>query len=157
MLFRFKATIYKIGINWAVDVPSRITKLLAKQKGYIHVDGTINSFPFSKSLVPVKDKPYRLFVNGIMMKGANTSIGATAYFELKQGKAIRSVDFPMPPLLTLQLKAKKLFAKFNALTPSRKKDILRYLSAVKTDATLAKNIEKLIAQLSSDSSQPRIP
>ncbi|RZK58737.1 MAG: hypothetical protein EOO91_07355 [Pedobacter sp.] len=34
----FEAKIYKIGINWAVDVPADITAQLKREKGYIRIN-----------------------------------------------------------------------------------------------------------------------
>jgi hypothetical protein len=64
MKYAFKAKIYKTGINWCVDVPLKISKKMIPEKGYIKIKGRINEFDFKKSLVPVKDSPYRLFING---------------------------------------------------------------------------------------------
>ena len=61
----FKAKIYQLGINWCIDVPIEITQQLAAEKGRIHIKGQINGFDFVKTLMPVKNEPYRLFVNQV--------------------------------------------------------------------------------------------
>lgn len=157
MKLHFKAKIYKVGINWCVDVPVRITKAMIAEKGYIKVKGQINGFDFAKNLVPVKNKPYRLFVNLIMMKGANTALGKTASFQIEQDfkKIIR--NYPMPSLLTSQLAKTNLTTNFNSLTTARKKDILKYLNSIKTEDTLAKNIDKVIKQLQAKEKNVRVP
>lgn len=155
--FRFRALIYKTGINFAVDVPARISSKLIAVKGYIRVKGTVNKFPFTKSLVPVKNGPYRLFVNMITLKGAQTSVGTTATFIIEQDAPASPNEYPMPPELAKQLKQKKLLAHFNSLTPYRKKEILRYLVQIKTAETMQRNILKLIAQLEKKVSDTRIP
>lgn len=147
MKHTFKAKIYKTGINWCVDVPTKITKRLIPVKGYISIKGRINGFDFSKSLVPVKQAPYRLFVSGIMMKGGNTALGKTASFEIEQNTEKAENEFPMPELLRQELIKNKLTADFNNLTAYRKKEILRYLNYVKTEETLKRNIDKVIMQL----------
>lgn len=68
-LYKFNARIYKSGINFVVDVPEIITSKLNVVKGYIKVKGTVNNFPFNKSLVPVKNAAHRLFVNMATLKG----------------------------------------------------------------------------------------
>ena len=157
MKHAFRAKIYKTGINWAVDVPSKITKQLTAQKGYIRIKGLINGFHFSTSLVPVKNAPYRLFVNGIMMKGGNTALGKTASFEIEQNTDNPDDEYPMNALLQQQLTKNKLTTIFNALTPSRKKEILRYLVNLKTEETLKRNVEKVIAQLRNKEKNTRVP
>jgi hypothetical protein len=147
MKFSFKARIYKTGINWCVDVPKRITSQLKSEKGSIKVKGEINGFKFSKSLVPVKDAPYRLFVNGVMMKGGETALGATANFLIQQDKSKVDKNYKAPATLTEALKKNNLTTAFEELTSSRKKDVLKYLNNIKTEKTLQKNIDKVIHQL----------
>lgn len=144
----FSAKIYKVGINAVVDVPADVTAAIHRGKGYIRIKGTINGFAFSTTLVPVKDAPYRLFVNIPMLKGANAALGDTAAFSIEPETAPVEHDYPMAPQLEKQLKAKKLTDAFERLTPSRRKDILKYLYYLKTEETLQKNIDKVIDQLS---------
>jgi hypothetical protein len=157
MKFFFRAKIYKVGINWCVDVPVRVTKEMIPEKGYIKVKGQINGFDFSKNLVPIKNEPYRLFVNLIMMKGANTALGKVANFKIEQDhkKVVR--NYPMPNLLAAQLTKTNLVEDFNKLTPARKKDILKYLNSIKTEETLVKNIGRVIRQLHAKEKNVRIP
>lgn len=143
----FSAEIYKVGINAVVDVPAEITNALHKGKGYIRIKGTINGYPFSTTLVPVKDKPYRLFVNIPMLKSANAALGDTAAFSIEPETAPVDHDYPMVPQLEKRLKSKKLTSAFESLTPSRRKDILKYLNYLKTEEALQKNIDKVIGQL----------
>jgi len=155
--YKFTATIYKTGINYAVDVPAEITSKLIAIKGYIKIKGTVNGFPFTKSLVPVKNGLYRLFVNVITLKGAKTWANETARFVIEQDDEILERDYPMPDLLTIQLKEKELLDTFNSLSNYRKKEILRYVNNIKTSETLQKNISRLIAQLEQKSKDVRVP
>lgn len=157
MTFNFKAKIYKTGINWAVDVPARISSKLEKEKGYIRIKGKINGFDFKTTLVPVKNAEHRLFVNGIMMKGARTALGKIAAFTIEQNTEKLTEQYPANPELTKRLKEEKLNKAFNSLTPTRIKDILRYLHYIKTEETLKKNIEKVITQLKNNDKNTRIP
>lgn len=144
---KFNATIYKNGINFCVDVPAEITALLRAIKGYIRIKGTVNGFEFVKFLVPVKNGPYRLFVNMITLKGAKTGVGEVAEFVIEQDEENLEKEFPMPERMVFLLKEKNLTSVFEALPYHRRKDILRYLHGVKTIETLAKNIQKVITQL----------
>ncbi len=157
MKHTFKARIYKTGINWCVDVPLTITKQLKTIKGYIRVKGVINSFEFSKALVPLKNAPYRLFVNLNMMKGGNTSLGQIATFIIEQDDSVVTKEYTMPALLKELLQKNNLVMAFNRLTESRKRDILKYLSFVKTEETLMRNINKIITQLKCKETNVRIP
>jgi hypothetical protein len=157
MKFSFKAKIYKTGINWCVDVPARISQQMIAKKGYIRIKGQINNFDFKQTLVPVKNGPYRLFVNGIMMKGGKTAVEKTANFKIEHNNTEEINEYPMPALLLEQLKKNKLLPAFGKLTISRRKDILKYLSYIKTEATLLKNIDKVIAGLKRKEVNLRIP
>jgi hypothetical protein len=155
--YSFKAEIYKIGINYCVDVPEKISSQMTATKGYIKIKGRINSFPFTKSLVPVKNGNYRLFVNIPTLKGANASVGDIADFIIEQDFEIIIKEYPMPESLTKQLKSKELFENFNHLTTARKKNILKYMSFIKTEETMQRNIDKLIVQLENKETNPRVP
>jgi len=153
----FKAKIYKIGINWCVDVPTKITEQMSVVKGYIKIKGMINGFEFTKTLMPVKNSAHRLFVNGVMMKGGKTALGEFANFEIEQDENKAVKDYPIPTQLVEQLDKNKLRNDFDTLTASRKKDILKYLNYIKTQETLLKNIDKLIGQLKNNEKNVRIP
>jgi len=157
MKFQFKAKIYKTGINWCVDVPLRISKKMIPEKGYIKIKGQINNYDFTKSLVPVKNKQYRLFVDAQMMKGGETALGKVAKFSVEQTSKKEVTKYSTPKLLRESLKKEGLTKAFTQLTSSRKKDILKYLSFVKTDETMMKNLNKLIGQLKNKSKNVRIP
>lgn len=153
----FKARIYKAGINPCVDVPPAVTAKMNPLRGYIPVTGKINGHPFSQTLVPVKDSPYRLYVNMQMLKGGRAKVGDTVAFTLKQDRTDRKIDYKMIPALKKQLISNKLVAAFDNLTASRKKDILKYLRNIRTEETLKKDIDKVIGQLRSSGSSVKIP
>lgn len=153
----FKATIYKNGINFCVDVPAAVTASLIAVRGYIRIKGKVNGFPFTKFLVPVKNGPYRLFVNLVTLKGAKTRVGETAEFVIEQDEENIEKEFPMPGRMEILLKEKNLTEAFQSLTYHRRKDILRYLNNIKTTETLEKNIQRVIAQLENKSTEGVVP
>ena len=152
MAYSFKAIIYKVGINPVVDVPVRITKKLVATKGYIPVKGTINSFAFHQTLCPVKDAPHRLYVNGPMMKGGVVEVGDEAKFIIEQDEKPPKDEIRMPDFLTARLKNEKLLVVFERQTPSRKKEVYRYLLGLKTEASVQRNVDKLVMNLKRDGS-----
>lgn len=121
MKHTFKAKIYKTGINWCDGVPAEITEQLTSEKGRIRIKGQINEYDFSKTLMPVKNAPHRLFVNQKMMKGGGTTLGKTAIFEIEQDTKKISKEYSIPELLAEQLDEHKLISDFDNLTVSRKK------------------------------------
>ncbi len=147
MKFSFKAKIYKVGINPCVKVPRKITDQMKATKGYIPVKGKINEHLFTQTLCPVKNEEYRLYVNGPMLKGANVKLGQMASFIIEQDLAPPTKNIPMPKELKKKLEETELLPVFKKLAPSRQKEILRYLNYIKTEATLMKNIDKVVNAL----------
>ncbi len=157
MNHHFRAVIYKTGINWCVDVPPDIISKLQADRGYIYIKGTINGFFFKKCLVPVKNNPYRLFVNLEMMKGAHTGVGRTASFAIEQDTKPQKMNYAMPEYLHKILEKNELLKDFIQLTPFRKQEILKYLYQIKSEPTRMKNLERLLTQLKNKESNVRIP
>jgi hypothetical protein len=154
MPFSFKAKIYKVGINPCVKVSLKITAQLTASKGYIPVKGTIDGHFFQQTLCPVKSDNYRLYVNDPMLKGAGTSIGKTAHFIIEQDSWKRNKNIPMSKALKKALTENKLIATFKSLAPYRQKEINRYLNNIKTEATLKKNVDRIIHVLKGKGSSP---
>jgi len=148
MKFKFKARIYKVGINPCVKVPSSITRKMVPTKGYIPVKGKIENHNFLQTLVPIKNEGYRLYVNGPMLKGADVNVGETVNFTIEQDKAAhKNRNVPMPKQFSAKLKENNLMQEFKNLIPSRQKEILKYLNNLKTEESLMRNIDKVIKAL----------
>ena len=147
MKFRFEAKIYKVGINPCVKVPVGITDKMIPAKGYIPVRGKIENHSFRQTLVPVKNEPYRLYVNGPMLKGAKVEVGNRVGFRIEQDFNPRNRSVMMPPAFKRKLEENNLTAAFKKLVPSRQKEILKYLSYLKTEEALMRNVDKVIDSL----------
>jgi hypothetical protein len=143
----FRAKIYKVGINLCVKVPASFTATMRAVKGYIPVRGTIDGHPFIQTLVPVKGEPYRLYVNGIMLKAAQKKNGQYAVFTLEQDDTPAEIAHPMPLFFQQKLKEYKLSEAFELLTPYRRKEIIRYLNFLKTAEAKERNAAKVIRML----------
>jgi hypothetical protein len=147
MKYQFKARIYKVGINPCVKVPLEITARMSPVKGYIRVKGKIEKHNFLQTLVPVKDAEYRLYVNGLMLKGANVKLGDIVKFSIEQDFTPRERSYPMLAALRKELRVHKLTKVFKSLTAWRQMEILRYLHYLKTEEARKRNIDKVIKQL----------
>jgi len=113
MKFSFEATIYKAGINPCVKVPVHITGKMSVVKGYIYVREKIEGHSFQQTLVPVKNEGYRLYVNGLMLKGSDSKPGDTVKFIIEQDPIPRTLDsYPMPEEFKKALEENNLFAEF---------------------------------------------
>ncbi|MBV9987480.1 MAG: DUF1905 domain-containing protein [Chitinophagaceae bacterium] len=143
----FRAVIYKVGINPCVDVPAGITARLKAVKGYIRITGTIDGHPFTQTLVPVRAAPYRLYVNGPMLRAAGKAVGDAARFSIGPDLTPPEKAYPMPVFLKTALVKHKCMAAFSQLTAYRQKEIIRYLSHLKTDEARERNLQKLMPML----------
>jgi hypothetical protein len=157
MTEHFTAVIYKTGVNACVDVPAVVSGKMQPQNGYIKIKGKINGFDFTTNLVPVRNGPYRLFVNLKMLNGAHAAVGSKANFSIEPDLAKTETVYPVPAYLHEQLTAHNLLNDFNALTDGKRKNILKYLTGIKTEETARENIANLITQLKNKEKNVRIP
>lgn len=82
-----------------------------------------------------------------MRKAAGIEVGDIANVKIEFDPEPRIT--PMHPGLLRELaKNKNANSAFEKLTPSRQKEIMRYIGFLKTEESLAKNIEKVIKHLS---------
>jgi hypothetical protein len=145
----FSSRIFKIGINPVVNVPQRVLKELFKQagktRGPIPVKGKLNGKAFTQTVVKFQGA-WRLYLNTPMRKAAGIDEGDMAHVEINFDSKPRLT--PMHPqlkaLLSKNKKAKQVFEK---LSPYRQKEISRYLNNLKSEESVKKNMEKVIAHL----------
>ncbi|RLT27559.1 MAG: DUF1905 domain-containing protein [Chloroflexi bacterium] len=146
---RFRAPIYIVGINPLVDVPDRVLTALQRQSGIergpIPVQGTLNGAPYRQTIVRYAGA-WRLHLNGPMRQAAGIEAGDTASVTVEFDPTPRAT--PMPPLLLKAFSATpKARAAYDALSPSRQNEIRRYLASLKQEATIRRNVERVIAHL----------
>ncbi len=144
--FKFKATIEIIGINPFVFVPEKILAAVFKQagkdKGHIPITGTINDKPYKQTLVRFKDE-WRLYINTTMLKDSPKRIGEIVELTV--------IFDPVDRTLTAHPRLKRALkentpakAVFDALPKSRQQEIIRYISHLKTEESIDRNIDKAI-------------
>jgi hypothetical protein len=145
-VFKFSAKIDIIGINPFVFVPPRILENIFEQarktKGHIPVKGTINTEPYKQTLVKYSGE-WRLYINTTMLKNSPKRVGERIALTIAYDDALREIRPPGKFIVALNKdsEAKKVFA---SLSPGLKKEIARYLSALKTEESLNRNIDKAI-------------
>jgi len=145
----FKAELAIIGINPFVYVPQTelqaLFKAWGKDKGQIPVCGNVNGVPYEQTLVRYSGE-WRLYINTTMLPGSPKRIGETIEVSIEFDPRDRTLH-PHPDLIGALEQSKEANTVFQQLPPSRKKEIIRYISAVKTEGTRQKNIEKAIGFL----------
>src|SRR6185369_2591614 len=145
----FSAKIQIIGVNPYVLLPSELLKHIfqkaGKDKGAIPVQLKIGDKEFIQNLVKYSGK-WRLYLNGPMRKAAGKDVGDTIDIQ---------IEFDSKPRITpMHLKLKKAFKEnkkaknvFDKLSPSRQKEILRYINFLKSEESVDRNVQRAIAHL----------
>jgi len=150
----FSAKIQIIGVNPYVLLPSSLLKYIfqkaGKNKGAIPVKLKIGRVDFIQNLVKYSGK-WRLYLNTTMRKTAGKDVGDMISIQ---------IDFDAKPRTTpVHPKLEKAFKEnreakiaFDKLSPSRQKEILRYINFLKSEETVVKNIQRAITHLTGNGS-----
>ena len=146
MIYKFDATIEIIGINPFVRVPQNILEGIFlqanKNSSPIPVKGTVNNNPYKQTLVKFKGL-WRLYINTTMLKDSPHKIGQNINVTISFDPAKRVID--IHPRL-LQALENNVGAKtvFDGLPPSRRNEIIRYISFLKTEESIERNVKRAI-------------
>jgi Domain of unknown function (DUF1905)/Bacteriocin-protection, YdeI or OmpD-Associated len=102
------------------------------------------------NMMPVGNGDFYLYLHGEIRSASHTSVGDRIQVEIKFDASYRNgPQHPMPIWfrrgLTASPQAKK---NWQALSPSRKKEILRYFSRLKSSAVQARNLARALHVLS---------
>lgn len=146
---RFKARIEIIGVNPYVLLPPGLLQDLllqaGKEKGPVPVQLLINKKAFTQTLVKYAGE-WRLYLNTPMRKVADKEVGDEIEIALALDTQERTT--PMHPALQKALnKNKSAKEKFDSLPPSRQKEIARYINNLKSEESVARNVERAIGFL----------
>jgi hypothetical protein len=146
MEYKFNAIIEIIGINPFVCIPEDILEKIFKQagrnKGPIPIIGKINNNLYKQTLVKFKGL-WRLYINTTMLKNSPDKIGENIILTIAFDPNERTIK-PHPKLLEaleINNEAKKIF---DELSPSKRHEIVRYISFLKSAESVDRNIKKAI-------------
>jgi hypothetical protein len=143
---KFEAEIKIIGVNPYVMVPvnvlTHIFNQAGKNKGYIPICGTINSEPYKQTLVKFNGI-WRLYINTKMLKNSPKRIGETIEITVAFDPTNRIIK-PHPTFEKLLNENEKAKSMFDSLPPSRQHEIVRYISYLKKEESVDRNIIKAI-------------
>lgn len=145
----FKAPLEIIGINPFVFIPQevleRIFEASGKDKSPIPVKGTVNGKEFEQNLMKYLGE-WRLYINLMMLKNSPKRIGETIEVVLEYDAVERSIA--IHPKLEQAIKDSSLAtANFEKLIPSRRHELMKYVNNLKTEASIQRNVEKIIRHL----------
>jgi uncharacterized protein YdeI (YjbR/CyaY-like superfamily) len=145
----FRAVLEPSGdaLHWVIArVPFDPAEVWTVRKGR-RVQGEINGFAFRTSLFPeAGGKKHVLLINKKMQAGAHAKPGDTALFRLEPDLEEREAT--VPPELAKALKADRgLREYFDALSPSMRRDIGRWVGEPKSAESRAKRADQIAERL----------
>lgn len=144
MTHRFRARIGKQGPNLYVDVPAGVSRAFANfaRNGRITFEGRLNKTPIRGTLIPIGHGKHRLYVNSGMRAAAGVGVDDTAWFELK---ATRPEDVRPPRDVAAALRRTAgAIAAFERLSPSHRRELLRYIDDARTPQTRQRRIKNTV-------------
>ena len=138
-----------IGVNPYIQLAGKLLEELFRQagkdRGPIPVQGTINGIPYRQTLVRYAGA-WRLYVNGKMLRGSPKRIGEIVTYTVWFDSSDRTIK-PHPKFLKALGQNPDAKLCFEGLRPSRRKEIIRYISSLKTQASVDRNIVKALDHL----------
>ncbi|MBL0939401.1 MAG: DUF1905 domain-containing protein [Gemmatimonadaceae bacterium] len=150
---KFTATIEINGINPYVWVSaSRAQRIKASWKKPMPVLVQVNGkpdVPWRINMMPAGDGGFYLYLAGEVRKASTTQVGDRVEVSVTfDGEYKGGPQHEMPPELATRLDGNTAAqAQWNALSPSRQKEILRYLAGLKSDEARQRNIERVMQVL----------
>lgn len=152
---RFKALIQIHGINPYVLVSAkRAAELKPGWCKPMPVLVRINGKPddaWPINMMPVGNGSFRLYLQGEVRKASRTKVGDRVEVEVQFNAKYKGGPQPLPAWFKSAL-AKDPVAKGNwdALTPSRRKEVVRYLAALKSAEARERNLARALTALSGE-------
>ena len=155
-MIRFNALIQRRGINPFVEVSSAWAEALAQGwRRPLPVLVRINDkpqVPWRINLMPAGDGDFYLYLHEIVRNASGTSVGDRVSVELSFYAYYRSGPQPRMPQWFKQAldENPRALKNWTALIPSRKKEILRYFSQLKSSDARTRNLSKALRVLSGE-------
>jgi hypothetical protein len=144
--FKFSAEIKIIGINPYVSVPHKILVAIfedaKKDKGPIQIAGTINGKPYIQTLMKYAGE-WRLYINTTMLEHSPKRIGENIMVSVEFDPNERIIKMH-PSLFDALKKNQTAKSVFDKMPPSRQKEMMRYISNLKTEEKIISNVSKAI-------------
>jgi uncharacterized protein YdeI (YjbR/CyaY-like superfamily) len=144
----FRAALERSGssLNWViVRVPFDVAKTWGP-RGQLKVKGEINGFAFRTSLFPTGKGDHIMIVNKGMQRGARAYLGMIAAFRLELDTEERVITVPAE-LKRLLSEDRSLHRWFEQLSDSMRREISKWITAVKSAAARMRRAEQMAERL----------
>ena len=155
---RFVGVLYGLPSNYAhimnvaLDVPAEVSDAFGL-RGHVPVVGTADGAELTATLVPVGGGRHRLFLNGAVRTAIGKGAGDSVEIRIRLDRSDRTPETPSD--LQEALAGGGASAAWEALAPSRRKELLVWLADAKREQTRAARIGR-IAQIALTEGTPRL-
>lgn len=150
----FSGKIYKVGVIRYVDVPADISRAIGEKAPHVPVRGEVEGVPARTTLVSRGHGSYRMAIHSDIRKKLKMDAGAFVEVALERDEESR--EPALPPALVLALRqSPKAQAEFRRMTTALRRQIVRYLTLVKQQATLERRVAKFAKRLEQMSREGR--
>jgi hypothetical protein len=142
-----------VGVNPYVEVPAEhIARLRPGSRKPVPVLVRINrgpTVPWRTNLMPTGDGSFRLYLHGQMRATANVEVGDEVRVELAvDHDYVSSPPHPMPQWFQAALDAdSRVNGNWLKLSPSQRKEVVRYLGALKSPDARERNLQRALSVL----------
>jgi hypothetical protein len=142
----FAGRIYKVGLIRYVDVPKEITRKLSTGKPHVPVRGTVEGVFLRTTMVSRGKGCHRVAIHGDIRKRLRVDAGAVVEIALERDEESRE---PVPPpFLAMSLRnAPRAQVAFRNMSTALRRQIVRYLTAGKQQATFERRVARFIQRL----------
>ena len=115
----------------------------------VRIDGK-PAEPWRINMMPVGDGSFYLYLHGDVRRASGTKVGDRVEIELRfDARYLNGPRHPVPSWFKAALqKNPQALKNWEALIPSRKKEILRYFARLKSQEARARNLERALHVLS---------
>lgn len=129
-----------------MDVPKGASRALGEGATHVPVEGEVDGAPVRSTLVSRGAGCYRLAIHSEIRKKLKIDAGAVVEVALRRDEAPR--EPVLPPALVLALRnAPKAQSEFRRMTTALRRQVVRYITAVKLQATLERRVAGFVRRL----------
>lgn len=148
--YSFKAPLDIIGINPFVFVPETILhdlfRILHREKGNIAIKVSVNRSKYHPQTLLRYKGDWRLYINTSMLKDSPKRLGEELMIKIKLDFSERKVNMH-PKLQSALDENREAKAVFDSISPTLRKEIVRYIANLKTENSIVRNTDRAIAFL----------
>ena len=139
-------------MNVAMDVPASVSEAFG-MKGHVPVVGTVDGAELTATLVPVGGRRHRLFLNSAIREAIGKGAGDSVEIRIRLDRRDRTPETPLD--LQEALAEGDASAPWEALAPSRRKELLVWLADAKREQTRVARIGRIV-QTAIEEGTPRL-